>query len=380
MIINTVIEEFSIPLSPPLVVSTGGATRIFDMRNGAYFVVVHLGTRFVGEMVEPVFSVSESPDVLLEQNLHALRKAERKLNQSQFDASNWVKELERILEDIGCAESTRLAAFAVEQAFVRLVANLNSLPLYHVIYEWVFREGHSNSAVKLVKLNTMFNSRMGESVAAASGCVKVKVGSTDPRADAALVNQVVHAQRKSGRWLRLDANQMWTVDQAVEFANGLTADAVNAIEYVEEPVIAGSIVELSASLEYLRKLSENWNLLTVALDESLLRTGVEDLLTKDKALRVIHKTFLHGLYFNRSIITTMADRVTITCTFETGHGLSFLCSIAAAVNPDAFHGIHALHSLINEDHVTKNFLACTQSAANGSWIKLDDLEHLDDTK
>ena len=88
-------------------------------------------------------------------------------------------------------------------------------------------------------------------------------------------------QGKGGyRWLRLDANQSWSVDQAVTFGDTLTADAVRAIEYVEEPlrVDTHSTVHRPALYEELCRRCCAWRSIPIALDESLVQL-------KDDAVR-----------------------------------------------------------------------------------------------
>jgi Enolase C-terminal domain-like len=94
-----------------------------------------------------------------------------------------------------------------------------------------------------------------------------------------------NGQGKGGdRWLRLDANQSWSVDQAVTFGGTLTPDAVRAIEYVEEPLrvdthsTAHSTVHRPALYEELCRRCSAWRSIPIALDESLVQL-------KDDAVR-----------------------------------------------------------------------------------------------
>ena len=83
------------------------------------------------------------------------------------------------------------------------------------------------------------------------------------------------------RWLRLDANQSWSVEQAVTFGNALTADAVRAIEYIEEPLhidthsTAHSTVHRPAHYEELCRRCSAWRFIPIALDESLVQLEEE---------------------------------------------------------------------------------------------------------
>ena len=116
-------------------------------------------------------------------------------------------------------------------------------------------------------------------VAAGYRTLKLKVGRTAVEEEVALVRTL--AERFPDAVLRLDANQVWTMEEAVHFAGGI---AGVAIEYIEEPL------RNPADLPVL------WfdTKLPVALDESLLGTAPEGLQGKGWAAAAVLKPTLLG--------------------------------------------------------------------------------------
>ncbi|CAN0449876.1 unnamed protein product, partial [Laminaria digitata] len=92
--------------------------------------------------------------------------------------------------------------------------------------------------------------------------VKVGGGKTGPKADAARALELLRESPK-GSTLRLDANQAWTMEEALCFYTTLAAASSSggSVEYIEEP------------LRDPRSLGKFWELsggvLPYALDESL---------------------------------------------------------------------------------------------------------------
>lgn len=66
--------------------------------------------------------------------------------------------------------------------------------------------------------------------------VKVKVGGNGSIAEQAARVRAIADQAASSLRLRLDANQCWSLSQAVEFAAALGKDVLGVIDYIEEPL------------------------------------------------------------------------------------------------------------------------------------------------
>jgi L-alanine-DL-glutamate epimerase-like enolase superfamily enzyme len=164
---------------------------------------------------------------------------------------------------------------------------------------------------------------------------------------------------------------MWEMHEYLRFLSHLDTVTINAIEYIEEPFKSHSLCDMVSGLRLLP------NNCTVALDESLLNENIASILENETHLRIIHKTSLHSLRMG-NILSGFSNRITITCTFETGVGLAFLCSIAAAVNPLAFHGIHPLHEMVHADAATEFFFNLMTEADGEITVKLSDLPSVRD--
>ena len=205
--------------------------------------------------------------------------------------------------------------------------------------------------------------------------MKLKVGGGSRTAfeDAALVNTVVASSSRSHtRWLRLDANQSWTVDEFKELTLSLTLESKQAIEYIEEPLISfhGHLVLIN-DLCAMIKESE----FPIALDESLLHKEIIDFLVTSKELKIVNKTFLHGIRDAHPVLRE-PKRTTITCTFESGIGLCFLVAYASVVNPLGYHGIHALPAMALCDPITKRFTECVEEDEDGTYVRLESIERV----
>jgi hypothetical protein len=250
--------------------------------------------------------------------------------------------------------------------------------------------------------------------AKSSQVLKMKVGDEkgeNARSDALRVNELVALSGRpsdGGSWLRLDANQSWSIAQATVFADALSDSAIRAIEYVEEPLrvdcndeagyqqlITGGNGSTSSSH------SSNWSRIPIALDETFCSRSIEEsqsVLTaissavlsstttaspdhrKDNddqsnirevaratdtsksrsggdrvkqrcvikpSLLSLSCSFLQGKKESSSSHTesTTPISVTISCTFESGIGLAYQVLIASFF-AESFHGIHAKPDMI----------------------------------
>jgi hypothetical protein len=379
------IKEFSIPLGvKPLIVTTNGHKREFTHRNGLYLFVSatdESGNIFtgVGEMVEPVFTLSPSdePSQILSHAKSIIGDSCRLIRDLKINRKEWVSDMNRLLADVasgrpGLCMSLSLVTYSIEQSILILVSKAHNKPLHDTIHEYVFEKpSTSASQPRSVRLNSMINVRHGEPLSAAiDGCVKLKVGSPNPVADAELLNRIIrNLAESSGVRFRLDANQMWTSEQAIEFAKKLSPESISAIEYIEEPVAADSLRELNEKLEALRSRPE-WTGIPIALDESLLIPGIAH---SGGGNRIVFKASLHGLKDWKKIFVGLHDKITITCTFETGIGLMFLCALALAVNPSAHHGISTFKPMEIE-LMTAKLAACIHRDREGLYIDASDVE------
>jgi O-succinylbenzoate synthase len=151
--------------------------------------------------------------------------------------------------------------------------------------------------------------------------VKLKVGRRKVYEGAELVRRVREILG-DGVSLRLDANRAWGYGEALEFAREISGVRV---EYVEEPL---------AESWRMAELAREWGL-PVALDESLIGMGPEDLGLHPYARAVVLKpTLLGGV----SRALNLAERAAglgmaavLSSSYESGVGIGALVGLAAAI-------------------------------------------------
>ena len=199
------------------------------------------------------------------------------------------------------------------------------------------------------------------------------------------------------RWLRLDANQSWSIDQAITFGNALTPDAVRAIEYVEEPLrIDPHNSGLTRTLYgQLRHDCSAWRQLTIAMDETLVQReegDVRDLLNFISSTSSSSSSFSSTQLNDKKggiewcVVVKPAlvsldcfclmreqeqdqeqgqgrDTVTISCTFESGFTLAYLVCIASFFTGS--HGVHAKVDMAAGSPSTQEYISILQDDGNG---------------
>jgi O-succinylbenzoate synthase len=183
-------------------------------------------------------------------------------------------DLHRALDALDIAPSAR---FGLDLAAFHLAAEASGRTLAHAM--------HPDPEVT-VPLNALLVGSGDEVLreaerleAAGYRTLKLKVGRAALEDEVALVCTL--AERHPGVALRLDANQAWTLDEAVRFAEGISGVA---IEYIEEPLCSPADLPV---LWFDTKLP-------IALDESLLGTAPEDLRGKGWATAAVFKPTLVG--------------------------------------------------------------------------------------
>ncbi len=150
--------------------------------------------------------------------------------------------------------------------------------------------------------------------------IKLKVGRGPMDADIEKVNQVSRLIFAKAR-LILDANRLWRLNEALEFAKALRSDC---IEYLEEPFAPASRASWN---HFFKKTKIPW-----ALDESLDRIHPQDLDRLQGLKAIVLKPTIVG-----GVLTTLAWMdwakrrdlsAVISSSLETGIGLSMLAGLA----------------------------------------------------
>ncbi|MDO8491588.1 MAG: o-succinylbenzoate synthase [Dehalococcoidia bacterium] len=175
--------------------------------------------------------------------------------------------------------------------------------------------------------------------------IKLKVGQRGPDLDEALV-VAVRTAAGHGIKLRLDPNQAWDVDHAIEAARRLSR---YDLEYIEQPVASEDIAGLAA----VRRGTS----VPIAADESLgSLDDLRQLLSADAAdVFIIKAARLGGLAPALEIARAAvlaARRVAVTTSLESGVGIAASLHLAAALPSQAVaHGL-ATGTLFVDDLVS----------------------------
>lgn len=172
--------------------------------------------------------------------------------------------------------------------------------------------------------------------------LKLKVGGGTLAKDEKLVSAVRQAVGSEVK-LRLDANQAWNVNQAIESIHRLSR---YQIEYIEQPVAAADIVELA---EVRRSVP-----VPVAADESL--GSLDDLrrLLNAKAadIFIVKASRLGGLRAGLEVATEIlkaGHAMVVTTSLESGVGIAASTHLAAALPDQPYsHGL-ATGLLLDQD-------------------------------
>lgn len=426
------ITQIDITLKAPLVVLSNGTTQSFESRRGMRVVItvseLEDKTTFkekmhfsgVGEVYEPVFAVSEpnlSYNGLVDETFSLSSVIEQWTGSVLPSAEGVANAVLNALSPVRNQYSA-VCVYGFEQCMLHAMAQFMRVSLVDVIGAYI--GGSLRRRSSHIKVNGFASLRDRQSspfpiTNKYYKSMKLKVGSANgdnAEQDAEQVNAFVAAnvsattgiERKG--WLRLDANQSWSVDQARLFIEHLSPQALRAIDYVEEPLrfdcsdkdwqrlfASSGSDSVSGSPEKISDAVNNtWSDVAIAFDESLCCTnkrssngnGTTNTTTnssrsnsprksisnetanKVKRLtemnpyrtRFIIKPSLLSLKseyllsgWNESIVSNL---VTISCTFECAAGLAFLVCIAAWYG-DTAHGIHARADMAEKDDFTRQF-------------------------
>lgn len=162
--------------------------------------------------------------------------------------------------------------------------------------------------------------------------VKVKVAQGDAIQELGLIYQIL--ARYPNIKLRLDANQGFTLDEAIDF---LASIPKANIDYIEEPcssVEACEKVFLQLGIKY-------------GLDETLLKANIEDLLEQYQGIgALVLKPMLLGTLDKLSDVISFAEHRGVRCvlssSFESDIGIEDLALISQQLTPENAPGLDTL--------------------------------------
>ena len=179
---------------------------------------------------------------------------------------------------------------------------------------------------------------------------KLKIGRDSIEDDCVRINQVLQALPTSVS-IKLDANQQWTLDQAIRVAASID---VERVAYVEEPT--ADVAEFSQLYEQTG--------LRFALDETVQHP--EYLLQPMQGLAaiVIKPTLVGGLARCRQLVTTgksIGVRTVFSSSYESSIGLQILEQLSAQWTPEELPGLDTLSAFT--DSLTSERIIASQSVA-----------------
>lgn len=176
--------------------------------------------------------------------------------------------------------------------------------------------------------------RANEHVAAGFSCLKLKVGA-DSDTVAALC--ALRCELGSGVTLRVDANQAWSVDEAIRVIHACE-DAGIGLELVEQPVAADDLNGLAAVTAAVATpiLADEAIWTTRDLERAIRRRAADFVNVKlaktggpSEALRLAEATRAAGM------------ELLVGCMMESAVGVAAAASLAAVLRPDAVHDLDA---------------------------------------
>ena len=433
------ITQIDIRLQAPLVVLSNGTTQSFESRRGMRVVITvseledkntfkekkHFSG--VGEVYEPVFEVSEpnlSYNGLVDETFSLSSVIEQWTGSVLPSAEGIANAVLNALSPVRNQYSA-VCVYGFEQCMLHAMAQFMCISLVDAIGAYI--GGSLRRRSSHIKVNGFASLRDGQSspfpiTNKYYKAMKLKVGSSNgdnAEQDAEQVNAFVAANVSSTTgierkgWLRLDANQSWSVDQARLFIEHLSPQALRAIDYVEEPLrfdcsdkdwqrlrapstVDGSDIVSGSPVKISNTSSNTWSDVAIAFDESLCninRKSIESSAssnsnsninssrnnsprksismnneTANKVKRLIEMHPSRTRFIIKPSLLSLksehllsgwtdsmfSNLVTISCTFECAAGLAFLVCIAAWYG-DTPHGIHARADMAEKDDFTRQF-------------------------
>ncbi|MCK5214220.1 MAG: o-succinylbenzoate synthase [Candidatus Omnitrophica bacterium] len=172
--------------------------------------------------------------------------------------------------------------------------------------------------------------------------IKVKIGHLTVKKAAQLVRMLGEETHEQAL-IRLDVNQAWNYEQALEFAGTV---GLMTIEYIEEP------------FKDIKKIPEFYErtMIPVALDESLLTRSLDDIRHIDGIdVLVLKPTILGGLEKTWQIAQfahVIGLKAVITSSFDSSLGLYTLAQIAANLPHYVSYGLDTI-KFLKEDVLKK---------------------------
>lgn len=198
------------------------------------------------------------------------------------------------------------------------------------------------NAIIISELPEQAASEAGDAVESGFNCVKLKVGSGTLEHEEEMVAAVRRAVGPDMQ-IRLDANQAWSVEQAIE---AIRCFSRYDIEYVEQPVAASDIAGMAKVRRAVSvPLAADESLGSIVDLHNILEAGAADVF-------IIKAARLGGFRKSLRIANEAAERghpVVVTTSLESGIGIAASVHLAAAIpSQTKAHGL-ATGLLLEDD-------------------------------
>lgn len=252
-----------------------------------------------------------------------LQRLARALKNAEID-DHFPLESAATITEIETSSSVR---FAVESALVTLAAWKRAQPVATMFNEDFALDVPVNA---LLESRDIISSHLTQLSAGNCRAAKLKVGRQAVDKDIELV-RFVREQLSPDVSLRLDANRLWTFDQASRFAGGI---AGCEIEYIEEPLRDSS---------ELPRFSKSYSGLPLAIDESTRDIAIDQIRTGDHFQAVVIKpTVVGGIARSFEIIRVCKlseKKAVLGAAIESSVGLTMIANMAASLLDDTPIGL-----------------------------------------
>ncbi len=311
------IYQYSLPLARPLVING----KQIEHREG---LIINLNQNGLGE-IAPLPGLSRET---LQQALKELKAIRSFLFSEDIPAG--VEKLDghfqKWFQTFWLKPSVQ---FGIEMAVLNLLANTKNMAMNKLISQ----DCHDH-----VRIHGLIQGSQEEAQQEALALInegftalKLKVG---PQIHEEIVKVKAVSQVMEGRaLLRIDANQSWTLNQALEFGQEV---GCAAIDYIEEP-----FKNLEEIPEFFEKTT-----IPVALDESLQHQTLRKIKSISGVETVIFKpTIVGGLEKTRQMIQeahTYGLDTVVSSSFESSLGISALAHLAGTSSRDHTAGLDTL--------------------------------------
>lgn len=327
---------YTLPFSKPLQTSK----QTFKHRRGFILSIsIEKEFQFVGEVAPlPGFS----PET--HQSIQEILLAHQETLTKKLSNPNPVAKLREFYRDTEIPSSLQ---FGLDSLAYQLEAHKNNKSLLDYLFRDTNPQIPVNTLVSLSQQEKEALDHIKRKIRSGFNTIKCKVG-LHVEHELELLG-TIRAQLPDLK-IRVDANQAWNLEEALEYCNQLQ---LLDIEYCEEPLV-------SPTPENMERLSQNTPL-PLALDETTTQHSYWPNLLPFTAFLII-KPMVVGSYLKnietKRLANTHNNKVVVTTSLESGVGRYFVNVMAAGLgSPNTAHGLSTGFLLSKDITAEKNVIS-----------------------